>query len=77
MTWHYNQTPGEYGPPHLNQSRAFGGAERGTWPPGSAYPDYFFFGDPHINFYEGSADFDDVKLYVPGPGTARPGPPRG
>jgi hypothetical protein len=29
------------------------------------YPDYFFFGDPHINFYEGTAEFDDVDLYLP------------
>jgi hypothetical protein len=31
----------------------------------AAYPDYFLFGDPHINFYEGSAEFDDLKMYLP------------
>ena len=36
-----------------------------TWPQGSAYPDYFLFGDPHINYYEGTARFDDLKLYLP------------
>jgi hypothetical protein len=36
-----------------------------TWPPDSSYPDHFFFGDPHINYYEGIAEFDDLKLYVP------------
>ena len=25
------------------------------WPAGSAYPDFFVIGDPHLNFYEGSA----------------------
>ena len=28
------------------------------------WPDYFFFGDPHINYYEGKAYFDDIKLEV-------------
>ena len=64
-TWHYNQTPEEYGAP----ASAATGNERGPstlhWPPGSAYPDYFFFGDPHINYYEGTAEFDDVKLFLP------------
>lgn len=32
----------------------------------SAYPDYFLLGIPHINYYEGSAVIDDVKLFVPG-----------
>jgi hypothetical protein len=27
-------------------------------------PDYFVFGDPHINFYEGQAYYDDVSLEV-------------
>jgi hypothetical protein len=40
-----------------------------------AYPDHFIIGDPHINYYEGSADLDDVRLYVPAgdapPATAR------
>ncbi len=26
------------------------------------WPDYFFFGDPHINFYEGEVSYDDIKL---------------
>ncbi|WP_437813910.1 hypothetical protein [Sorangium sp. So ce1078] len=36
--------------------------------PGSAYPDHFFFGDPHINYYEGTAELDDAKLYLPDEG---------
>jgi hypothetical protein len=65
VTWHYNQTPGEYVPADHDEVRRYGSAEFHTWPAGSAYPDYFFFGDPHINFYEGTAEFDDLDLYLP------------
>lgn len=65
VTWHYNQTPEEYKAPYFNQIKSFNGKAYETWPEGSAYPDYFFFGDPHINFYEGTAEFDDLKLYLP------------
>jgi hypothetical protein len=65
VTWHYNQTPDEYDPPDRDEVRTIGGRAVRTWPAGSAYPDHFFFGDPHINFYEGTADFDDLKLYLP------------
>lgn len=64
-TWHYNQTPEEYSPPGHDQRRTIDGKEYSTWPEGSAYPDYFFFGDPHINFYEGTAEYDDLKVYLP------------
>ena len=30
--------------------------------------DHFFFGDPHIHYAEGTAEFDDVKLYLPDDG---------
>jgi len=66
-TWHYNQTPEEYGAPHHNERIDVGGKTMETWPAGSAYPDHFLFGDPHINHYEGTAEFDDVKLYLPAP----------
>jgi len=76
VTWHYNQRADEYPGQNVkqtvkqtvNQHRTVLGKPFDTWPPGSAYPDYFFFGDPHINYYEGSAVYDDVKLYVPEPG---------
>ena len=64
VTWHYNQTPAGYAGEH-DEVRTLGGRAVHTWPAGSAYPDHFFVGDPHINFYEGTADFDDVKLYLP------------
>ena len=28
-------------------------------------PDYFMFGDPHVNFYNGMAYYDDLQLFVP------------
>jgi hypothetical protein len=34
------------------------------WPAGGAWPDWFMFGDPHENFYEGEVHFDDVRLEV-------------
>jgi hypothetical protein len=67
VTWHYNQSPEELRPPYHNETRTYLGRTYETWPEGSAYPDYFFFGDPHINYYEGTAEFDDLKLYVPAP----------
>ncbi len=65
MTWHYNQTAAEYAPAAYDQVRRYGDIEFHTWPAGSAYPDHFFFGDPHTNFYEGTAEFDDLDLYLP------------
>ena len=31
----------------------------------AGYPDYFMFGDPHTNYYEGEVYYDDVRLDVP------------
>lgn len=67
--WHYNQKPGEYDG-RFDQSLTHTGPSgthttEHTWPKGSAYPDTFIIGDPHLNFYEGSAVVDDIRLYVP------------
>ncbi|HET7755456.1 MAG TPA: hypothetical protein VFK85_16245 [Anaeromyxobacteraceae bacterium] len=51
--WHFNR-PGEDG------SRCAGPA----WPADGSWPDWFMFGDPHANFYEGSVHYDDVRLEV-------------
>lgn len=32
------------------------------WPAGGAWPDWFMFGDPHVNYYEGQVLYDDVVL---------------
>ncbi|MEU8800920.1 hypothetical protein [Spirillospora sp. NPDC048819] len=67
--WHYNQTPGEYDGRFDQQITHKGPAgtytTEHTWPAGSAYPDSFIIGDPHLNYYEGSAKIDDIRLYVP------------
>lgn len=64
--WHYNQTPEEYDG-SLNQKLTFegphGSFSKDMWPKDSAYPDYFIIGDPHLNYYEGSAKIDNLKLY--------------
>ncbi|MEU5876325.1 hypothetical protein [Spirillospora sp. NPDC047279] len=67
--WHYNQTPGEYDG-RFDQKLTHTGANgtsttEHSWPAGSAYPDSFIIGDPHLNYYEGSARIDDIRLYVP------------
>ncbi|MFV2178434.1 hypothetical protein ACFHW2_24135 [Actinomadura sp. LOL_016] len=67
--WHYNQKPAEYDG-RFNADWTWEGpggtlVDRDTWPAGSAYPDRFMIGDPHMNFYEGRAKVDDVRLYVP------------
>lgn len=67
--WHYNQKPGEYDGRFDQRLTHTGPAgshtTEHTWPKGSAYPDTFIIGDPHLNFYEGSAVVDDIRLYVP------------
>jgi hypothetical protein len=63
--WHFNRTAAEYPGETVNQVKTFGGKTLSTWPAGVGYPEYFFFGDPHINYYEGTAEFDDLKLYLP------------
>lgn len=62
--WHYNQNSNEYDGVY-NQTKAYGEYSFDTWPSDSEYPDYFFFGDPHINFYEGQASYDNLKFYIP------------
>ncbi|ENM5840920.1 hypothetical protein V4V60_001005 [Vibrio mimicus] len=67
--WHYNQTASEYDGrfDRKHEYKGYNGSYvmDSIWPAGSAYPDSFIIGDPHLNFYEGSAIIDDIKLYVP------------
>jgi hypothetical protein len=65
--WHYNQRPEQLSAPAPDRVVQYGDAAFHTWPADSSFPDHFFFGDPHINYYEGSAEFDDLKLYLPSP----------
>lgn len=66
--WHYNNTPEEYDG-QFNSILDFTGPEGSysveQWPTDSAYPDNFIIGIPHINYYEGSAVIDEIKLFVP------------
>lgn len=66
---HYNQTAEEYDGEFdhtLTFSGPHGSFEKQMWPEGSAYPDNFIIGNPHINYYEGSAQIDNLRLYVRG-----------
>ncbi|SFP68857.1 hypothetical protein SAMN05421810_103106 [Amycolatopsis arida] len=67
--WHHNNTPDAYGGEFDTSLTSTGPSgeyrTEHTWPAGSAYPDTFIIGDPHLNFYEGSAVVDDIRLYVP------------
>ncbi|WP_182201524.1 FIMAH domain-containing protein [Paraliobacillus salinarum] len=63
--YHYNNTPEQY---DGQFDKIWSDGEytiEHTWPKGSAYPDYFIIGDPHLTHYEGSATISDIKLYVP------------
>jgi hypothetical protein len=67
--WHYNNTPGQYNGA-FNRSQTDTGpygtyTAKNVWPKGSAYPDYFVIGDPHLNYYSGSATIGAIRLYVP------------
>jgi hypothetical protein len=67
--WHYNNTPDQYDG-QFDNSWTYPGPLGSftvdhTWPAGSAYPDYLVIGDPHANYYAGTASIDDIRLYVP------------
>lgn len=63
--YHYNQTPEELEPGCIdNRQQIFSGKNFTAWPENSAYPEYFMFGEPHINYYEGSVLVDDITLEV-------------
>ena len=63
--FHYNQTGDELDPGCVDPSSpASLGPGYPEWPAGSAYPDWFMFGDPHTNYYQGDVLYDDVKLEV-------------
>lgn len=62
--WHYNQ-PGETAASACLDERAWPGVPGAVWPANGAWPDYFMFGDPHTNYYEGEVYYDDVRLELP------------
>ncbi|WP_075727858.1 hypothetical protein [Corynebacterium aquilae] len=65
--WHYNQKADQYKGEHnqtLEFEGPFGKWSKEMWPAGSEYPDNFVIGVPHLNYYEGSATIDNLRLYT-------------
>ena len=63
--WHYNQTPLAASSNCVDNSHYPSlPNDPALWPAGSAWPDYFMFGDPHNNFYEGKVYYDDIRMEV-------------
>ncbi len=66
ITWHFNQNLDE-----LNEKTppsdiiTLDGQQIETWPSTATYPDYFFSGMPHINYYSGTMTYSNIKLWVP------------
>lgn len=62
--FHYPVDPGEAaGASHCVDPGSFASVPGDPrWPAGGAWPDWFVFGDPHVNFYEGHVLYDDVVL---------------
>ncbi|MBI5545978.1 MAG: hypothetical protein HY901_18970 [Deltaproteobacteria bacterium] len=65
--WHYPVNAVEAaGARGCENAGSFPGLEdEPFWPPDASWPDWFMFGDPHNNFYEGEVLYDDVTLEVP------------
>lgn len=64
---HYNQKPEEYQGEfdhRIDFTGPHGSFSKQMWPKGSAYPDNFLIGIPHINYYEGSASVDNLRVYT-------------
>lgn len=63
--WHYNRTPLPAGSACIDNTRYPSlPDDPPLWPANTAWPDYFMFGDPHNNFYEGSVYYDDIRLEI-------------
>jgi hypothetical protein len=63
--WHYPTTAAEAaGATGCEDPGSFAsvGPAYPRWPAGGVWPDWFMFGDPHANYYEGAVHYDDVKL---------------
>lgn len=63
--WHYNR-PQDESTTDVRNPECYqdDGPQYARWPANGAWPDYFFFGDPHINYYEGEVYYDDIRLEV-------------
>jgi hypothetical protein len=63
--WHYNR-PGETARAECIDDTPYAASESAVpqWPASEGWPDYFMFGDPHANYYEGQVYYDDIRLEV-------------
>lgn len=64
--FHFNR-PGEEAAHCVDEGRyASLGPDSGYahWPAETGWPDFFMFGDPHSNYYEGEVLYDDVRLEI-------------
>jgi hypothetical protein len=62
--WHYNR-PGEKAREECLDEKSLPELPGfPLWPAAKGWPEYFMFGDPHNNYYEGQVDVDEVKLEV-------------
>ncbi len=52
--WHFNRTAAEDA----------AHCQTADWDSNQVWPDWFMFGDPHNNYYEGEVFYDDVRLEV-------------
>ena len=63
--YHYNQTVEELSAGCVdNRAQQILDKDFVSWPSGSAFPEYFMLGEPHINYYEGSVLVDDISLEI-------------
>jgi hypothetical protein len=63
--WHYNR-PGERARGACADESPLpeSGSPVPQWPVAGGWHDWFLFGDPHVNYYEGTAYYDDLRLEV-------------
>jgi hypothetical protein len=62
--WHFNREGEDAS--HCVRDDPYPGLPPGheLWPEGASWDDWFMFGDPHVNYYEGDVLYDDVQLEV-------------
>lgn len=62
--WHYNRPGEEARGECIDEGTTPELPGFPLWPAGRGWPDYFMFGDPHANSYEGQVHYDDLRLEV-------------
>ena len=62
--WHFPRVPAEIEPGCARPESFAELPGYPLWPADGTWPDWFMFGDPHNNYYEGQVFYDDVQLEV-------------